>query len=455
MSTPLFNELGPVGDTATGIYEGHTLEVEIGTRSVVEVGWDEPNQVGGRFALEWSLDTDTWHEMKQIGTLSLGFSGSDGVSCGGKHIRARPISFYGGGVVEWNINSQARWLVALNESDQEDRPLVYSITGHEIQAHHGETGTLVWSESGSLPSTPLGDLIYNADDELVHAGQANYLQTFDANDGAHQWDYDPGQNPISQGALIPSQDTVCFGYDDSSVRTNDTTSGALDWNVGIGSNAEGIAHNPTNSLVVAGHPSEVFGLAETDGSQNWSYSTNGCDSPITYNEDDNLVYFGSGSSLIALDASNGAEEFEFSTPSGDITGQPAFNSQESLVYFGTDNGEVYAADATAGTQTWNTSVSGEIDGKVAYSPDFNFVYAGSNTGSDFPVVALDELSGDVAWSTVLTINAPNSPLDVEAVSSEAGLLYVSLPSIPLPENSLHAIGARTDNPVDIDISASL
>lgn len=109
-----------------------------------------------------------------------------------------------------------------------------------------------------------------------------------------------------------------------------------------------------------------------------------------------------------------------------VTGTPIIAANKGL-YVGTHSGEVYGIVAKTGQTYWaagSTNVGGPIIGSVLYAN--NSVYAAASRTGSPRVVALDPMTGDRRWSTIVDNQADADVWGSPAYSPAQNLVYVGI-----------------------------
>ena len=161
-----------------------------------------------------------------------------------------------------------------------------------------------------------------------------------------------------------------------------------------------------DGLAVTAGPEALYGVDLASGEQRWSVSRDGPPAPpaIATDGDRTLVLFTDGrdaesATLRAIDLATQKDAWDASVTLGAVS-RTGVSVDGALAFVGDGDGTVYAVDVATGTEAWTAELAGEskgplaiADGKVFAVPldqDFSALAA--------TVVALEETSGDTAWT---------------------------------------------------------
>eukprot|EP00038_Savillea_parva_P012083 m.202138 g.202138 ORF g.202138 m.202138 type:complete len:414 (-) comp21684_c0_seq1:353-1594(-) len=271
-----------------------------------------------------------------------------------------------------------------------------------------------------------GSMRLSPDGSLVHLGTDN--NTFVAvrtADGTLAWNYSA---PSSLACLNRGKNTTCEVYatallvpwpghanatiriqgsEDGHVRAFDAASGALVWDVDLGSEVDGTAVvNPVNGseVIVGADDGQLYCLAIATGNRCGTFPSCGTmDSQPAVDPNASTLFFTcyimtidpgkrNTGAIYAVDAASGATQWKIV----DAVGPPMFVN--GVVYVGLANGSVVALDPATGTSRWrndNLPHASEFFGVLVFDASRGLLYGGNLGGM---VVALEAATGKVVWS---------------------------------------------------------
>lgn len=124
---------------------------------------------------------------------------------------------------------------------------------------------------------------------------------------------------------------------------------------------------------------------------------------------------------------------------GDVTGTPIL-APNGFLYAGTSGANVHALAQTNGFQLWSQFVGGAVPGSVLFKNETVYAVA-SRVGSP-RLVALDPLTGDIKWSTIVDSQRDADAWGSPAYSAENNLIYVPICACTAEEQRKSSVSTR-------------
>ncbi|HEY7660363.1 MAG TPA: PQQ-binding-like beta-propeller repeat protein [Actinomycetota bacterium] len=190
----------------------------------------------------------------------------------------------------------------------------------------------------------------------------------------------------------------------------------------------------TGGLAVTAGPEAVYGIDLASGEQRWTVTRDGPPAPVAIatGGDRTLVLFTDGrdaesAKLRAIDLDTQKDAWDVPLTLGAVS-RTGVTVDGDQAFVADGDGTVYAVDVATGAESWTSELAGEpkgpmpvADGKVfaiPLDPDFGSLAAS--------LVALDEATGETAWTVDLTPPASFASLPAAA----GGSVVVVSPAAP-------------------------
>lgn len=156
-------------------------------------------------------------------------------------------------------------------------------------------GTVVWKKTG-LVATSIANLRVSGGNIYVTLNDGS-MNAYKDDNGALVWKYMTGDLVVSSPAVYGGM--VVFGSDDNKIYCVDEiagpgNTGLLRWSITTSERVRTSAtfHKETNTAIIGGSDSYLYGINHVNGTIRWKYPTNGLlySSPVVVG---NYIYFGS------------------------------------------------------------------------------------------------------------------------------------------------------------------